>query len=96
MTFKNGIGLVDLIKLQNKYQTIADGEKIKFVYLKNPNPTREHVISCSNGLPPEFKMDLYIDYDIQFEKGYLSPITSITSKIGWQTEKRATLEDWFN
>jgi len=88
--------MIESLKLQNKYQTIADGEKIKFVYLKNPNPTREHVISCSNGLPPEFKMDLYIDYDIQFEKGYLSPITSITSKIGWQTEKRATLEDWFN
>jgi DNA polymerase elongation subunit (family B) len=88
--------MIEKLKLQNKYQTVASGEKIKFVYLKNPNPTREHVISCSNGLPPEFNMHQYIDYDVQFEKGYLSPIESIIKTIGWQTEKRATLEDWFS
>lgn len=88
--------LIEKLNLQNKYQTIASGEKIKFVYLKKPNPTKEHVISCSNGLPPEFKMHQYVDYDVQFDKGYLSPIESIIKTIGWQTEKRATLEDWFN
>jgi len=88
--------MIEKLKLQNKYQTIASGEKIKFVYLKNPNPTREHVISCSNGLPQEFNMHQYVDYDVQFEKGYLSPIESIIKTIGWQTEKRATLEDWFS
>ena len=88
--------MIEKLNLQNKYQTIASGEKIKFVYLKNPNPTREHVIACSNGLPAEFKLQPYIDYDVQFEKGYLSPIESIVKTIGWQTEKRATLEDWFN
>jgi hypothetical protein len=41
-------------------------------------------------------MHQYIDYDVQFEKGYLSPIESIIKTIGWQTEKRATLEDWFS
>jgi DNA polymerase elongation subunit (family B) len=84
------------LKLTNKYESIASGEKIKFVYLKNPNPAKDYVISCPNGLPKELKMESYIDYDQQFEKGYLSPIESITSTMGWQAEKRATLEDWFN
>jgi DNA polymerase elongation subunit (family B) len=83
------------LNLLNKYETIGSGEKIKFAYLKNPNPARDYVISCPNGLPKEFKMEKYVDYDIQFEKGYLSPIESIVKTIGWQTEKRATLEDWF-
>ena len=71
-------------------------DKIKFAYLKNPNPTQDYVISCPNGLPKELKMETYIDYAVQFEKGYLSPIESITNTMGWQAEKRATLEDWFN
>ena len=83
-------------KLTNKYQSITSGEKIKFAYLKNPNPTQDYVISCPNGLPKELKMETYIDYTVQFEKGYLSPIESITSTMGWQAEKRATLEDWFS
>jgi DNA polymerase elongation subunit (family B) len=83
-------------KLTNKYQSITSGEKIKFAYLKNPNPTQDYVISCPNGLPKELKMEAYIDYAVQFEKGYLSPIESITNTMGWQAEKRATLEDWFS
>ena len=83
-------------KLTNKYQSITSGEKIKFAYLKNPNPTQDYVISCPNGLPKELKMETYIDYAVQFEKGYLSPIESITNTMGWQAEKRATLEDWFS
>lgn len=84
------------LKLTNKYETIASGEKIKYVYLKNPNPAKDYVISCPNGMPAEFKMNDYIDYDLQFEKGYLKPIESIATTLGWQVEKRATLEDWFN
>jgi DNA polymerase elongation subunit (family B) len=83
-------------KLTHKYQSITSGEKIKFAYLKNPNPAQDYVISCPNGLPKELKMETYIDYAVQFEKGYLSPIESITNTMGWQAEKRATLEDWFS
>jgi DNA polymerase elongation subunit (family B) len=83
-------------KLTHKYQSITSGEKIKFAYLKNPNPSQDYVISCPNGLPKELKMETYIDYAVQFEKGYLSPIESITNTMGWQAEKRATLEDWFS
>jgi DNA polymerase elongation subunit (family B) len=82
-------------KLTNKYQSITSGEKIKFAYLKIPNPTQDYVIACQNGLPKELKMETYVDYAVQFEKGYLGPIESITNTLGWQAEKRATLEDWY-
>ena len=93
VTYNN---MLSKLNLTNKYETIGSGEKIKFVYLKRPNPTREHVIACPNGMPKELNLESYIDYDMQFEKGFLSPIESIIKTLGWKAEKQATLEDWFN
>jgi DNA polymerase elongation subunit (family B) len=84
------------LKLQNKYETIGSGEKIKFAYLKKPNPTKEHVVSCPSTLPKEFGLDPFIDRELQFDKAYIKPIESIINTIGWHVEKRATLEDFFS
>ena len=84
--------------LENKYQTITNGEKIKFCYLKKPNPMMQHVIASLGALPPEFNLDAYIDYDTQFQKAFLDPVKSLTDTIGWMCEKftGATLEDHFS
>ena len=36
----------------------------------------------------------YVDYELQYEKAFVSPIMKITEAIGWQTEKRASLMDF--
>lgn len=87
--------LVNKMNLKQKYQLINDGDKIKFSYLIMPNPVRDTVISTPGILPSQFGLDQYIDYDMQFEKGYLQPIKSILDAIGWDTEKRSTLEGFF-
>ena len=46
-------------------------------------------------LPEEFELDKYIDYDTQFNKGYLEPIKSILDVIGWEHERVSTLEGFF-
>jgi len=81
--------------LSNKYQTIADADKIKFCYLKFPNPYSTNVISCPDELPKEFDLERYIDYDKQFDKSYLDALALILDKIDWQSEKKATLEAFF-
>ena len=82
-------------KLTKKYQFIREGEKIKFAYLKEPNPLQENIISVSTHLLKEFKLEKYIDYDLQFDKAFLQPIKNILDVIGWQTEKRGSLESFF-
>ena len=78
-----------------KAQAISDGDKIKFCYLKLPNPIKENVISVPLTLPRELGIDKYIDYNTQFEKSFLEFIRSVTEVIGWEIEKKATLENFF-
>jgi len=82
-------------KLQKKYSEIKNGEKIKFCYLNLPNPIHENVIAFIQTLPPEFNLHNYVDYETQFDKTFLKPLEAILHIIGWQTEKKATLESFF-
>jgi DNA polymerase elongation subunit (family B) len=79
-------------KLAHKYPIIQEGEKIKYVMLRTPNKINENVISFFQTLPTEFGLDKSIDYDLQFKKSFLDPLTVILDTIGWKPEKVNTLE----
>ena len=82
-------------KLLNKYETIKEGDKIKFVSLRMPNPLKDNVVSFPTRLPREFNLKNYIDYDEQFEKSFLDPLRFIVNAIGWSFERQASLESFF-
>ena len=82
-------------KKLKKYEVIQDGDKIKFITLKEPNPIREHVISFTSKLPKEFNLHQYIDYDELFTKSFLEPLRFIVNAIGWNFERKATLDEFF-
>lgn len=76
---------------------IKNGDKIKFVYLRVPNPVRENVISFPSFgvLPESMGLHNYVDYEKMWESVFISPLKGITSAIGWTPEKTASLEDFF-
>ena len=82
-------------KLLGDYPVIKDGEKIKFAYLKKQNTVGGEVIAIPNQLPSEFELQDYIDYDKQFSKSFIEPMSSVMNAVGWQTERVSTLEDFF-
>jgi DNA polymerase elongation subunit (family B) len=84
------------LNLTKKYPLIQEGEKIKFTYLKMPNPFKDTVISYPSRLPTEFGLDKYVDYDLQFNKAFLEPIKVILDCMKWSVEKTNNLEDFFN
>ena len=82
-------------KLTHKYPLIQEGEKIKFLYLKTPNPLHENVISFFQNLPPGFNLDKYVDYNRQFEKSFFEPLKNVLECIGWDYERSVSLLSFF-
>ena len=78
-------------KITNKYPLIQEGEKIKFIYLKTPNPMKEDCISFFSQIPKEFNVDRYIDHKKQFDKSFLKPLENVLDCIGWQSKKVVTI-----
>ena len=82
--------------IAHKYEKIQSGDKIKFVYLKTPNPIRENIVSFVSVLPKEFDLEQYIDYETQFDKVFLTPVKNILDSVNWSPEKLDTLESFFS
>ena len=81
--------------LLGKHQLIREGDRIKFIYLKEPNIIREDVISFTNTLPKEFGLHKYVDYEKQFQKVFLDPLSAIMQSIGWTIEEQNSLDEFF-
>lgn len=83
--------LLEQRDLTHMYPRIREGDKVKYVYLVNPNPLHENVIAWSDELPAEFGLEPYIDFDLQIEKGFLNAIEKISDVIGWSIEDKPQL-----
>jgi hypothetical protein len=86
--------------MDKKYRLIGEADKIKFVYLKEPNPLshvsgKEQVISFGTQIPKELQLDKYVNRDLQFEKSFKDPLKTILDVLQWSIENQPTLEDFF-
>ena len=87
-------------KLTHKYPFIQEGDKIKFLHMKEPNLYQSTSISFLTQLPKEFDFASLIDYDVQFEKSFIEPLKFISEKIEWKLDMsfgtQLTLEGFFS
>ena len=82
-------------KYPDTYQAIASGDKLKYIHLKQPNPYGSAVIGFPEKLPKNMGIEKYIDWDTQFEKSFLSPLTNLMETVRWKLEEESTLEEFF-
>lgn len=87
--------LLEKYGLTNQYQKVKDGEKIKFLFLTQPNPTKVDVLAFLTKLPPEFKLESYIDWEMQFRKSFIEPLKLILNAIKWDVKPRASIAALF-
>ena len=86
-------------KLINKYPLIQEGDKIKFLHMKQPNIYTTTAFSFITSMPKELDIMDKIDYDVQFTKSFVEPLKFITEKIQWRIDDsygtQGTLEEFF-
>ena len=87
-------------KLEGKYPLIQEGDKIRFLNMKQPNIYQSSAFSFITTFPKELDIIDRIDYDIQFTKSFVEPLKFITDKMNWLIDDsygaQGTLEDFFN
>ena len=83
-------------KVTNKYESIGEGDKIKFLYLRTPNNIKENCIGFKGKIPAEFLLTNYIDYDTMWEKSFIEPLNGIIEGMGWTARPQATLAGLFS
>lgn len=86
---------LEAMNLTKKFQKIQEGEKIKFVYLKQPNMFNNNTLAFISSIPKQFDIKEAVDYDLQFEKSFLEPLQIILEAIDWNAEKVDSLEAFF-
>ena len=82
------------LKLENRFPFIQNGDKIKYILLKIPNPMKCNVVSFITSLPKQFNLKDYIDYEMQFEKTFTDPLRIVLKVVNWDYEKKASLESF--
>ena len=91
--------LVEKNSLSHRYPYIQEGDKIRFLHLREPNTYQSSAFSFITTLPVELDIYKYIDYDVQFEKSFVEPLKFITDKAQWLIDSsygtQGTLEDFF-
>ena len=91
--------LIEKNKLTNKYPSILEGDKIRFLHMKEPNIYQSSSFSFITFMPKELDLHRFIDYDKQFEKSFVEPLKFITDKMNWLIDSsygvQGTLEDFF-
>lgn len=83
--------LLEQLNISVKYEKINQGDKIKFIWLKQPNLIGSDVIAFVSELPEEFEIHQSIDYHTQFDKSFKKPILAFANAVGWTLNKTINL-----
>lgn len=91
--------LLKRYKLENKYEALKSGDKLKFFYVR-ANKWGLSAISFPYKFPEEFKKDFAIDTQKMYINTLLNPIKAVFDVIGWDiknptNEEKVDLLDLF-
>lgn len=77
-----------------EFQPLELGEKVRMLYLREPNPLKSNIFAFNNEKFANVFKD-YIDWDTNFNKFFLKPLEIMTGPLNYNLHKETeTLEEW--
>jgi len=71
--------LIDELNLADKYEKINLGDQLRYCYINDTNPYGINIIAFKDYVPGEFKKIFKINYDLMFDKIFLSSLKGYIS-----------------
>ena len=80
--------------LQNEFDLIGPGDKVKLMYLKEPNIFNSNAIAWKQEKFTRYIKDC-VNYEFCFEKFFISPLELMTLALNWNIQKTTeSLDEW--
>ena len=79
--------LLERNNLQNTYETITTGDKVRYFYVTQPNKYGIKSFAYKYYFPGEFRKDIQPDYELMFNKIIFSVIERLYDGVGWKACK---------
>ncbi|MGI7118745.1 DNA polymerase domain-containing protein [Campylobacter coli] len=77
-----------------EFQPLELGEKVRMLYLREPNPLKSNIFAFNNEKFANVFKD-YIDWDTNFNKFFLKPLEIMTDPLNYNLHKETeTLVEW--
>lgn len=79
--------LIEKLQLQNKYEKITSGDKIRLLSVQTPNKYNIEKIAFKYYYPEEFKQIFQPDHEQIFEKTVLAAIERLYENVRWEIQR---------
>ena len=79
--------LLDKLNTGNKYESISTGDKVRYMYVEQPNKYGLDSIGFKYEYPEEFSNIFKPDYDKMFEKILFQAIERFYENVNWTIRK---------
>ena len=79
--------LLKKFDIENNYETISSGDKVRYFYIQQPNPYNISCLAYKYYLPDEFKEVFFADYDKMFQKNLYAVIERFYENVNWSIQQ---------
>ena len=79
--------LLKKFDIENDYETISSGDKVRYFYIQQPNPYNISCLAYKYYLPDEFKEVFFADYDKMFQKNLYAVIERFYENVNWSIQQ---------
>ena len=79
--------MLEKLELENKYEQLNSGDKVRYIYLETPNKYMLDTIGFKNTFPEEYEQYFKVDHEKMFEKILFSAVERFYDAVQWRVRK---------